>query len=72
MVAGKCASVWSSISVFVHSGGDAAGMATVLFQVKKAVAGAAVAFEMELPAAGTVKDLIEALAMAWVDFWSWP
>lgn len=39
-------------------------MATVLFQVKKAVAGAAVAFEMELPAAGTVKDLIEALAMA--------
>ncbi|CAK9081413.1 Serine/threonine-protein phosphatase PGAM5, partial [Durusdinium trenchii] len=43
-------------------GGDAAGMATVLFQVKKAVAGAAVAFEMELPAAGTVKDLIEALA----------
>ena len=39
-------------------------MATVLFQVKKAVAGAAVAFEMELPVAGTVKDLIEALAMA--------
>ena len=43
----------------VCSGEDAA--ATVLFQVKKAVAGAAVGFEMELPAVGTVKDLMEAL-----------